>query len=312
MTIKQLTFFLLFYFITYSGNLFAWNTLTDKIDIHCLQAVKTLNCNYRLFDSNKQVSITAKSDRKDIKISNQVNYSDSSNITAILFLVDTSDPGRQNVIVKNKQHIKELIAAAKPHQKFGLASFDKTLTVNAPIGSSGFILNKNTDLLKAKGKTTELYRSLLKAIQNLGKFDAQRKAIILLSDGQAEDKAYFHSDVVSAARKSGIVINSIGYPRSIPLSVALQTIRRVSEETGGTYFETDMNFTLPKEYINSAFNNIESGGSFSINTNDVKTNKIHISFNTDNFTENLNVPIKLPKANNLIKPIVPEKTGLEE
>ncbi len=294
----------------------AWNTLTDNFDLDCQQTAKQLDCSYRPLHQASSPDISVKANGTILEASNIVTYPDKDDTTAILFLVDTSDPSRQNVVEKNKSHIKELLTGLKPHQKAGLASFDKTIRFISPIGTSTFLLSKSLDSLKASGKTTELYRNLIEAIENLKSTGANRKLIILLSDGQAEDKAYFHSDVTKAARKYGIVINSIGYPRSISLSVALQTIRRLSEETGGYYIETGMDYELPSGVLKPLVNNIENGGYFSVDLNTLTQNtsapdKISLGLKTINTQESINIPITLKTVKTSVtkQPVTPAKVS---
>jgi FHA domain-containing protein/von Willebrand factor type A domain-containing protein len=294
--ITSLLFFL--YLSVYSGHASAWNILTDKLDVRCQQSESVLNCTYRPLTSETTADIFAKSNGINLEVNKTSPFPEAGDTTAILFLVDTSDPNRQNVIEKNRSHIKDLLTALKPHNKVGLASFDKAVQFLSPVGTSRFLLTKSIDSLNATGKTTELYRNLIKAIVHLKSFDADRKIIILMSDGQAEDKAYFHSDVIKSARKSGIIINSIGYPRSISLSVSLQTIRRLSEETGGSYIETDMSYELPSNKLNLLVSNLDNGGAFSVeldslSQNNPAPNKITLSFSNANGTENINVPVRI-------------------
>ncbi len=300
---SRLIFFCL---ILVSRQLFAWEALTNELDISCQQTAKILACEYRMLSQKSSPSINASSNNTKLQVNEDNKYPENKDTTAILFLVDTSDPGRQNVIEKNKVHIKKLLMTLKPNYKAGLASFDKSLQLQSPIGTSIFLLSKSLDSLKAAGKTTELYRNLLTAIEHLNSFEAERKVIVLLSDGQAEDKAYFHSDVIKTARKSGIIINSIGYPRSVSLSVALQTIRRLSEETGGSYIETDMTYTLPDNYFKQAFNNINNTGSFSVALNELyqsinPATSVKLTFKTKTGTKNINVPVTIKIAKNTIQ-----------
>ena len=172
--------------------------------------------------------------------------------------------------------------------------------------------------MKAEGRTTELYRNLIKAIQNLKSVNADRKAIILLSDGQAEDKAYFHSDVIKAARESSIVINSIGYPRSVSLSVALQTLRRLSEETGGKYIETSQDYALPESFLQNPFANIDNGGKFTIELDDKFTNNltdnITLEFKSSSSNKIINLPVNISnfKSNEMVQQTVPVKSNLPD
>lgn len=310
----------------FSGSAFAWNTLTNDFDIHCQQTTKKLDCEYRTLTNTTVSSINANSNDSKLEVIENVPYPETGDQTAILFLVDTSDPARQNVIKKNKAQIKEILSTLKPHHKAGLASFDKSLKIQSPIGTSTFLLSKSLDTLKASGKTTELYRNLLKAMEHLNSFEAQRKVIVLLSDGQAEDKAYFHSDIIKMARKYDITINSIGYPRSVSLSVALQTLRRLSEETGGRYIETDTSYNLPKNEINQLFDNIDNGGSFSVSLDRLykvgnPINSVSLSFATSNGVKRIQEPISIKIARStttaqvstpVIKEIVVTETGTDK
>ena len=306
------SFLLLFVF---SHSSVAWNTLTRNFDIECEQVDTQLHCEYRALNNLNISSISANSNNVVLTVENEQAFIDSGEQTAILFLVDTSDPGRQNVIDKNKEQLKSFLSDLKPNEKAGVASFDKSLTVHSSIGSSITSLNESVNKLTASGKTTELYRNLLEAMEYLDSVSGERKLLVLLSDGQAEDKAYFHSDVIKVARASGIVINSIGYPRSITLSVALQTIRRLSEETGGYYIESDLSYNLPGNKVNHFFNNIDSGGKFSVNLANLSNsenpiNNLMVSFATDSGNKLIRVPVKINTQKKTIEAPVTKETEI--
>ena len=244
----------------------AFSDISDNVDLNCDTDAKTgtLHCNYRLVNPEPVANITAKSGNLALAVSNIKNYPWNGAVTAILFLIDTSDPGRENVIIENKKDIKKILESVRKYHHIGLASFDSTLRVEAPPGSSNEEILKSLEKLHAIGKTTELYRSVLSAIHVLDKVKADRKIIYLFSDGLAEDKAYYHSDVVKAAREAGIVITSMGYPRSVSQSVGLQTIRRLSEETGGVFIQSDNHFDIKDTKLKSLFDGIDNGGEFDI------------------------------------------------
>ena len=279
---------------------FAWQTLTENIDLHCTQAKeKQLDCRYRLLGSESVADIKAGFDGSVLTITENTPYPTTDGTTAILFLIDTSDPNRQNAINKNIEHIGQLLQAIKPYHRIGLATFNKQLRIEAPIGSSKSRVLAASKTLRAVGMTTELYRSMLKSIQLLSGIDAKRKVIYLFSDGQAEDKAYFHQDVIRAARKAGVIINSIGYPRSIALSVALQTLRRLSEETGGVFIEADNSFNLPAAFLDSPFDNIDTGGRLTIDLGPVSATgsrkpEVELVFTTGTQDIVTRIPVSTP------------------
>ena len=248
--------------LTATTQVSALTQITDDMTVTCSQSInrQELSCDYRNRSAEPILSITAEYADTSLHVNEGNSYPEQDDITAILLLVDTSDPARQNVIDKNIKHIKMILASSRDYHRFGLASFDKALRLEAPIGSDPSVINNAAKKLKAVGKTTELYRNMLEAITLFKDVDADRKSIYIFSDGLAEDKAYFHNDVVNAARDAGIVITSIAYPRSIAQSVSLQILRRLSEETGGIYTEADNQFEIPANFLSQPFSSLDNGG----------------------------------------------------
>ncbi len=283
----------------------AWQTLNRDIDIECLQSSDRLriNCDYRLLDAARVSSISAMLSDQALKLSSEQPWPWNNAKTAVLFLIDTSDPAREHVVRTNVKHMQQLLGSMDPSRHItGLATFDKNLVMLAPPGASHDEILAAAGKVQAVGKTTELYRNLLNAIDALSRVQADRKTIFLFSDGLAEDKAYFHSDVVASARKHNIVINSLGYPRSVSLSVALQVIRRISDETGGRYIEVDQQLQLPAEYINAPLQRVENGGRFSIDLKDIAyaglaaDTGITLDFASPGKKFKVTLPVQLPAA----------------
>ena len=73
--------------------------------------------------------------------------------------------------------------------------------------------------------------------------------------------AYYHEDVIAAARKDRVVISSVGYPRSVAQSVALQTLRRLSEETGGLFVQaTHTDYDIPTTFFEQVISALDGNG----------------------------------------------------
>jgi len=243
----------------------SWESLTPDLQIHCSQPDdRRLDCRYRMLAGQPPSGISASAAGKSLVLEDLTAFPPPGAVSAILIIVDTSDPGRQPVIGKNRSQIRALLDAARPHHRFGLATFDRDLEMLVPVGASVDQVRLAAQGISAKVMTTELYRSVLGAIRVLANVPAERRAIILFSDGQAEDEAYFHQDVVRVARETGVIVNSLGFPRSVTRSVALQSLRRLSEETGGVFIESDMQFELPGDFVGRQFGAIDSGGRFTV------------------------------------------------
>ena len=290
---------LLLVYALWPVNSHAWDALTDSLDLYCSQSKSLLACSYRLLNSTIPPAITAGLDEKPLTVTTNITYPRQDGVTAVLFLVDTSDPGRQTVINKNAGQIEQLLNNIRPYHRIGLAGFDKELTLSVPVGGTKEEIVSAARSMQAVGLTTELYRNTIRAIEMLGRTNADRKVIFLFSDGQAEDKAYFHQDVVNTSRKYGVVINTLGFPRSAALSVALQTLRRFSEETGGRFVESDASFNLPASFMDGPLDNIDRGGQFVIDFSTVEVpaagnTQVDIRFGTSTGNISIAVPVVLP------------------
>lgn len=235
--------------------------LGNGVQLTCSQSrVTELECDYRLVNPAPVDEISAGIRDTALPPPAFEPYIEPPSASAVLILVDTSDPARQPVVEKKISHIARLLETGEAHHTFGLAAFDSEIRLLAPIGSSHDEINAAAAGLRAVGMTTELYRNTLQAVRILAKTAAERRALVLLSDGLAEDRAYYHDDVVRAARASGVVIYGLGYPRSVSLSVGLQSVRRLAEETGGPFVATDSSFNLPDAFFDKPFSVLDNGG----------------------------------------------------
>lgn len=238
----------------------AWDGVVGDVFLRCEQPdLQSLHCDYRNLGAvDANLALHTAGGSIPPRESNAFPWPQAG--TALLFLLDTSDPGRASIVEQNIRQVALFAQAARPHHKLGLARFDKDLEVVAPLGSPAGVVTSAAQRLRAVGMTTELYRNLQQAVDLLIPTQADRRFIVVFSDGQAEDTAYFHEDVVSAARRGGISIVSLGFPRSVARSVALQSLRRLSEETGGVYLEADLDGTLPGGFERQILAGTDSGG----------------------------------------------------
>lgn len=85
----------------------------------------------------------------------------------------------------------------------------------------------------------------------------EKRQIILMSEGLTEGLAYYHEDVITAARNKRRIIATIGYPRLPAQPIAVQALRRLSEETWGLYKQIDPDgYTVSKAGFHALFNSL--------------------------------------------------------
>jgi uncharacterized protein YegL len=226
-------------------------------------------CDYRVSKSLKVENVGVKLSGKPIQLKAESfsPYPAENQTTAILFLIDTSDPGRKNTIerrvVSDLFDILSSPSAKKDHVKYSISTFDTEIKIQSPFGASYAETLNSLANIKADGMATEFYKSILAAIKQLNSFDATRKALIILSDGKDEDRAYKHEDVLKAAKEANVVIMGLGYAEKKSDYPHLQTLQRLSEETHG-FFVNVTDKSSFNSIVQQPFLFIEKGGRLAI------------------------------------------------
>lgn len=237
-------------FLTLSLNSFSNpNLLTKDLRYASLTCKSNANskeifCDYRISPSLEIVNVAAKIGNKAVQIDKDsvTSYPALDQTTAILFLVDSSDPNRKNTVEKRiVSDIFDIFSAfgtpRKTHLKIGLAIFDTNLKVISQIGDDEAASLNSLSKIKAEGQATEFYKSIIDAISLLSKIDANRKGLIIFSDGKDEDRAYKKEDVLKAAKDANVVILTLGYAEKPVDTPYLQTLKKLGEETYGQYYD---------------------------------------------------------------------------
>ncbi len=180
--------------------------------------------------------------------------------TSVLFLVDTSDPARQAVVEQNARDILAVTTGAPRHRRFGLARFDNEMTVVVPLGSPALDVATAAAKLKANGQITQLYLSAVKALDVLAADTAQRRALVLFTDGLSEDDGYTENHAIKRAQEAGIAIYGYGYTHIFKKKTKFGKLSLMARSTGGGYGEAAGTGTLPANVLNDPFAKIETGG----------------------------------------------------
>ena len=284
--------------------------ITSEIFSRCAQLDETtVECGYRQINPRALDGISARVGELELPTPEVFAFPQPDDIAAVLFLVDTSDPNRRNAVRAGVRHLKQMLDASADHHALGIATFDSNMQIVADLGSPVAQLKQALEGVQAAGRTTEMYRNTLAAIKVLADFNANRKMLVLLSDGLAEDRAYFQADVAAEARKHGITIDGMGYPRSVSLSVGLQTLRRLAEETGGQFIEGDTGFNLSSEYLANPFASLDDGGEMivdigtALDAGATGSVELALTWQPEGSAIRLSIPLKLPDP---LPPPMPE------
>jgi hypothetical protein len=171
----------------------------------------------------------------DAKKTHFKEYPAQGESTALLMLVDVSDPKRAKAVAAAAGLIRQVVDNKKPHQQIAIAQFDSAVQLLADFNSDAATTTSAIKSIASKGYATELYKSAIEAIGLLKKNSSTRKGLIIFSDGKAEDRAYKHEDVIKEALAAGVMVFTIGYAENASDTPYLQTLERLALESGGFY-----------------------------------------------------------------------------
>jgi VWFA-related protein len=154
-------------------------------------------------------------------------------------VVDWSDSVRKNLAFERRVALDFLRTALRPSTDQAMVvGFRYRVEVTQPL--TGDARNLEAGLRPVAGVSlSSVYDALIAATDALRSSDSrlpQRRAIVLLSDGEDNVSAHGLSDVIQAARRANISIYTIAPGRRRSKSAGDDVLRKLAEVTGGQAF----------------------------------------------------------------------------
>jgi len=221
---------------------------------------------YQLSPGEEVNSVEVKADGVKL-VAELVSYTDDpTSKTAVLFLIDTSNPRRNKEVAEAKKLVMVALSKAdKNRHTMGIYPFHGQLDEGfAPMGTPLEELKTKAKEIKANELNTVLYGSVLKAIGILQKTEAKRKAIVVISDWKSEDNVMDAKEFVALAVKQlkdgKIVCHSIILVEEDQSE--LDTAEKLSQVTGGQLVKVSKGkMAIPSTFTDHFLGQLESGGS---------------------------------------------------
>ena len=188
------------------------------------------------------------------------SFEDGDDTAAWFFLIDRSNPKRAATVKRSAELVNELYAQANTRNIMAVGTFADDLRVIISPGDPYADVKSRLADIKADGAATAFFFTGIKAIDILKKVPAERKALVIISDGKAEDTAYSRDDVVKHAKEAGVVIYGVGFAEKPSETVDLQEVERLASETGGPFFSAVGNAPLPEQFVRDFRKYLTSGG----------------------------------------------------
>ena len=136
-----------------------------------------------------------------------------------MFLIQIMDPARRATLTQMADAVVKIAEQRDGNRRFAAYSFDNDLTLLADFDASKRDFERQVRAVRAVALPSQLYKTSLEAIAKLAKEKGDRKALIILGDGQSDDTADEHDQVVKAAKEAGVIIHALGFlrrPRDLP------------------------------------------------------------------------------------------------
>ena len=229
-------------------------------------ATATLTCELRAADAVvfKGVKVTIKGRTEPLEVEYTAFDPASKSVTALL-LIQIMDAGRRAILAQMAEAVVKIAEPRDERRRLAAYSFANDLNPLAEFGVAKKDFEKQVRAVRAATLPSQLYKTSLEAIAKLAKETGDRKALIILGDGNSDDTADEHDQVVKVAKEAGVVIHALGYVGEATDLPRFQHLRRLADETGG--FRREVRVAGAQKYtVNNQFvaEVLENGGSAKI------------------------------------------------
>lgn len=239
-------------------------SVAAELNAKCLEASEGdavfAECDFRMSSPKTLEVLTLFADGKPLENSVFTSFAAGNQKSAWLFLIDRSNPKRAKTVKRNVELVSEQLRRASDKRLIGVATFASDLKVVMEPDSFHTNLEDKLSSITADGFATEFYSNALEGVQILERVKADRKALVILSDGKAEDTAYSRSDVAKKAIEAGVIVFGLGFAETANDTPFLQGLRRLAEDTGGTSAFVVGDQKFEPGVLRGLTNHVENGG----------------------------------------------------
>jgi hypothetical protein len=226
-------------------------------------SLTTVSCNLWATDAvtfkGVKASIKGRTDRLDVQ------FEPRNQTLAVMFMIQMMDPSRRSVMTPMLDAVVRIADPRDSKHRYAVYTVANDLNLVADFGSSKGEFDKQVRAVRGAALPTQLYKGALDAVAKLAKEKAERKALVILGDGNSDDQSYEHEQVVKAAKEAGVIIHALGFTAEAAEQPKFQNIRRLADDTGGFRREVRVGatqkYTIGPQFVAEA---LENGGTATI------------------------------------------------
>jgi hypothetical protein len=191
----------------------------------------------------------------------EVRFEPRNQTLVAMFLVQMMEPSRRAVTTQMLEAVVKIAEPREGKRRFAAYTIANDLKLVADFTASKSDFDKQVRGVRGVALPTQLYAGARDAIIKLSKERGDRKALIILGDGNSDDTSYDHDQVVKAARDAGVIIHALGFTAEAGDLPKFQNIKRLAEDTGGVRKEVrvagSQRYTVSNQFAAEA---LENGG----------------------------------------------------
>jgi VWFA-related protein len=153
---------------------------------------------------------------------------------ALGLVFDTSSSMSRNLAAARRAAAL-FVGMANPGDQFLLVEFDSTPRMTVPLTEDLAHIKYELTFNQSRGSTA-MIDAVYMAMNEIKKSKAERKALILVSDGDDNSSRYSPGELRTVLQESEVLIYSVGMFAGDPMFTNPGLMRGISEETGGRMF----------------------------------------------------------------------------
>jgi len=176
-------------------------------------------------------------------------YKESGLGFKIMLCLDLSGTMNGKPLKTMKSAILKFIDDMRTVDKLGFIAFADDAVLISDFSNNKDYLKDKVKNMKVSGTQTALYYGAYKGLRNLiDNKEKTGKILLLMGDGKNESlsSSYKEDDVIELAKRESIPVFTIGYSKID--KTYLQSFERISEKTGGNFYNSPNDNELQKQY----------------------------------------------------------------
>jgi VWFA-related protein len=242
--------------------LFVFNLILFAQDFN-VRLIKTIPDNYphiitslQVYDLNDDPIKDLKAENFSVSVNgkstdsvNATTYKESGKGLDIMLCLDLSGTMSGTPLQTMKNAVLKFLDEMRNFDKLAIIGFADSYELISDFSSDKNYLRSKIENLTTSGSKTALYYGTYQGLVKLRDYkDLAGKILLVIGDGKDESvsSSYTLDDVINLAKQEGIPIFTIGYSK-IDKSY-LQTLEKMSEQTGGKFYDSPADKDLEKQY----------------------------------------------------------------